>query len=406
MATTVVMPQMGYDMREGTIVRWRKKEGESVARGEVIAEIETEKAVVEMEAPSGGILGRAVVGEGTTVPVGGPIAIITEPGEEVPDVASVARAEEVAAATAPEQRATPSPKEATAPAAPSGRVRASPIARRLAKEKGIDLRQVKGSGPGGRITEGDVRAFEESRREAVPAASAPAAPPGQPQRVELSRMRLAIGRRTAESKRQAPHFYVTVAVDMTEAVEMRRRLNESLGEERRLTVNDLIIKAAAEALKKFPNLNSTFQDDHLLVYPDVNMGIVLAVEQGLIVPAILQCQDKSLLEVSRIAKDLVKRAQEGVLRPEEYGGATFALSNMGMFDVENFVAVIMPPNSAMLGVGTVQPEPVVKDGEVTVRQRMRVTLSVDHRVTDGVEAARYLAEFRRLLEEPLSLLLN
>ena len=402
MATTIVMPQLGYDMHEGTVVRWRKKEGETIERGEVLAEIETDKAVVEMEAVEGGVVGKLVVEEGTTVPVSEPIAIITEPGEAVPDVAApAAGAKEAAAPAAPAEKPVPAAAE---PAKPTGgRVKASPIARRLAKENGIDLSLVKGTGSGGRITEADVRAFEGAQEKATPA---PATPAGEPQRIKLSRMRLAIGRRTAESKRQAPHFYVSIIVDMGKALEMRKSLNESLGDETHITVNDLIIKAASQAMKQFPNLNSTFEDDHLLVHPDVNMGIVLAVEGGLIVPAISQAQDKSLVRISQVAKDLVKRAQDGLLKPEEYGGATFAVSNLGMFDVDEFIAVIMPPNSAMLGTGSVTPQPVVREGHITVAQMMKAVLSVDHRVTDGVEAAKYLAEFRKLLEEPLNLILQ
>jgi pyruvate dehydrogenase E2 component (dihydrolipoamide acetyltransferase) len=387
------MPQMGYDMQEGTIVSWKKKEGDSIERGEVLVEIETEKAVVEMDVPTAGVVGKLVVEEGATVPVGQPIAIITQPGEPVPEVAAPEAEEAAAPAAETPPPAGKTPPAATSEAPAAGRVRASPIARRLAKEKGIDLSLVRGTGPGGRVAEADVRAFEEAP-----------APAGKPQRVQLSRMRLAIGRRTADSKRQAPHFYVSVSVEMDRALEMRQELNESPGEEEHITVNDLIIKAATQALTRFPNLNSTFEDDHLLVYPDINIGIVLAVGQGLIVPAIPQAQEKSLAQISRLAKDLLGRAREGTLKPEEYGGATFAVSNLGMFDVDEFIAVIMPPNSAMLGIGSIRPQPVVRDGQVVVRQMMKATLSVDHRVTDGVEAAKYLAEFRRLLEQPVNLL--
>ena len=408
MATTIVMPQLGYDMQEGTVVRWRKKEGEAIERGEVLAEIETDKAVVEMESIEGGIVGKLLVGEGTTVQVSGAIAIITAPGEAVPDIASpTAETKETTVPIPPTEQPAPA---ATEPARPAGgRIKASPIARRLAKETGIDLSLVKSSGPGGRITEGDVRAFLETQAEPTPAtaaALATAMPSGEPQRIKLSKMRMAIGRRTAESKRQAPHFYVSISVDMGKAVEMRKRLNASLGDEGRISINDMIVKSAAQALKDFPNLNSTFEEDHILVHPDVNIGIVLAVEQGLIVPAIPQAQNKTLLQISQVAKDLVKRAQEGLLKPEEYGGATFAVSNLGMFDVDEFIAIIMPPNSAMLGIGSVSPQPVVRDGEIVVAQVMKAVLSVDHRVTDGVETARYLAEFRRLLEEPLDLFPN
>lgn len=408
MATTIQMPQLGYDMHEGTIVRWRKKEGEKIERGEVLAEIETDKAVVEMEAVTAGIVGRLIVPEGTTVPVSGPIAIITQPGEAVPDVPQEATAPNKQQAAGPSGAGAPTTALAGAGSDDGERVKASPIARKLARELGVDLSQVKASGPGGRITEADVRAFVETAKTAPPVSTTtpPSAPASlrEPQRVKLSKMRLAIGRRTAESKRQAPHFYVSITVDMGKALEMRKSLNQALEGQAHITVNDLVVKAAAQALKKFPNLNSTFEEDSLVLHPDINMGIVLAVEQGLIVPAIPQAQDRSLVQISTMAKDLLKRAREGLLKPEEYGGATFAVSNLGMLDVDEFIAVIMPPNSAMLGIGAVKPTPVVRDGSICIAQMMKAVLSVDHRVTDGVEAARYLAEFRRILEEPLTLL--
>jgi pyruvate dehydrogenase E2 component (dihydrolipoamide acetyltransferase) len=266
------MPQLGYDMQEGTVVRWRKKEGEAIERGEVLAEIETDKAVVEMEAIEGGIVGKLLVDEGTTVQVSGAIAIITAPGEAVPDVAPpAAEAKETTAPAPPAEEPAPA---STGPATPAGgRIKASPIARRLAKESGVDLSLVKGSGPGGRITEGDVRTFSESQAKPTPATAATATPSGEPQRIKLSRMRLAIGRRTAESKRQAPHFYVSISVDMGKAMELRKRLNTSLGDKGRITVNDMVVKAAAQALSGFPNLNSTFEEGHILVHPDVNIGI-------------------------------------------------------------------------------------------------------------------------------------
>jgi pyruvate dehydrogenase E2 component (dihydrolipoamide acetyltransferase) len=407
------MPQLGYDMQEGTVVRWRKKEGEVINRGEILAEIETDKAVVEMESHISGVVGKLVVGEGTMVPVSQPIAVITELGEVVPDIKAVPVHPKKVAAHTPEHKPTHAARE-SAPPESAGPVKASPIAKRLADEKGIDLKLVKGTGPGGRITESDVRASEEPRRKASPmsatapslvASSASPIHPAEPQRVRLSKMRLAIGRRTSDSKRQAPHFYVGASVNMTKALDMRKELNQSLTGKVHITINDMIVKAVAQAMKKFPNLNSTFEDDHLILHPDVNVGIVLAIEPGIIVPAIMQAQNKSLTQISQTAKDLVKRAQEGTLKPEEYGGATFSISNLGMFDVDEFIAIIMPPNSAMLGVGSVKPQPTVRDGQICVTQVMKVTISVDHRVTDGVEAARFLTEFRKLLEEPLGLLI-
>ena len=407
MATTILMPQMGYDMREGTVVRWRKHEGEAVARGEVIAEIETDKATVEMEAYSTGLLGRIVVEEGRTVPVGELIAVITDPGEAIPSLedlttkvvpATPVQALETAPAT---QRA---PQQAPAEVVSKREVRATPIARRLAREKGIDLAQVTGSGPGGRVTESDVVTYEE-RTKAVPAAPEPVPAVAQTERVELTRMRQAIARVTTQSKREVPHFYVTSEIDMTEAFALRRQLNQALQDGVRISVNDMIVKASAKALQKYPNFNAFFREYHLQLNPDFNIGIAIALEQGLMVPAIGGCQNRSLVDIARASSDLIQRAQGGTLRADEYTGGTFSISNLGMFDVDSFAAIIFPPNAAVLAVGTVKEQPVVRDGQVAIAKIMKATLSVDHRVADGAEGARFLMEIKRYLEQPAGLLL-
>ena len=408
MATTVLMPQMGYDMREGTVVKWLKKEGEEVTRGEILAEIETDKAVVEMEALGSGLVRKIVVPEGMMVPVGEVIAIIGTADEELPALGKVEAAagpagEAIKEAPKAEQEKV-APKEERA-AAQAGEIKASPIARRLAKEKGVDLTQVKGTGPGGRIVEKDVLAFEEAMKEAAPAALAEApAVEVAPGRVDLTRMRQTIARRTADSKRETPHFYVTVEVDMTRAMALRKQLNEELKDEVRISVNDLIIKATTKALGKFPNFNASFKGDHLEVYPSVHMGIAIALEQGLMVPAIPNCDKKSLVEIAKASRDLGERAHGGKLRAEEYTGGTFSISNLGMFDVDSFSAIIFPPNAAVLAVGSVKPQPVVRDGEIKVAQVMKATVSVDHRVADGAEAARFLTEVKHYLEQPMLML--
>ena len=474
MATLVVMPQMGYDMREGTVVRWIKDEGDSIIRGEVIAEIETDKATVEMPANAGGVLGKIVVEIGNTVPVGELIAVITEPGEQVPPLEALSGK----ADTAPTASAAPSPAAApTSPSAPSqgavaaqpaGEVRASPIARRLAAEKGIDLAAVTGTGPGGRITEADITSYSQlavaqppaspspaiapsvpttevraspiARRIAAergidltqvtgtgpggriteadvvshtaqpspPAPTAAALPPqpaaaSEPERLPLSRMRQAIARITTQSKHESPHFYVTSQVDMTAAMALRLQINENLDEGNHASVNDLIVKACAKTLVQYPKFNSSFRDDHLELHSNINVGIAIALEDGLIIVSIPGCQDKPLAEIARVSRDLIQRAEGGTLRAEEYE-STFSISNMGMFDVDSFSAIIYPPNAAVLAVGTVKEQPVVRDGQVTVAQIMNATVSVDHRVADGAEAARFLVELKRLLENPVSLL--
>ena len=408
MATSIVMPQMGYDMHEGKVVRWLKKEGEDVARGEVIAEIETDKAIVDFEAYTGGVLGKIVADEGVAIPVGGLIAVITDPGESVPDDVGTA-----AAPSEPNEKAAPAPAEtvsapapAAAPAASAGEVRASPLARRLARERGIDLTTINGTGPGGRIVETDVP------EEAAPAAASAAAPDGTgapapmtSKSIELSRMRQAIARVTVDSKREAPHFYVTAEVDMTKALSLRRDINDELDAEKRVSVNDFIVKASAIAIGRHPKFNSFFRDNHLQMNASINVGIAIALESGLIVPGINDCESKSLVEIAAGSRDLVSRASGGTLRNEEYSGTTFSVSNLGMFDVDSFTAIIFPPHAAVLAVGTVKEQPVARDGELAVAQIMKATLSVDHRVADGAEAAQFLMEIKKLLENPVSLVI-
>ena len=409
MATNIVMPQMGYDMREGTVVKWHKSEGEEVARGEVIADIETDKATVEFEAYTSGVLRRILADEGVAIPVGELIAIIAgadevidelladlpagsqaePPGAEAPGPESVVPPAQAEAVTTPQAVAAPPPGD-------GGRLRVSPIARRLAQERGIDLALIAGTGPGGRIVEKDVLEFS-------PAASMGAALPGE--RVDLSRMRQAIARVTIDSKREAPHFYVTAEVDMGKAMSLRRDLNDALPAENRVSVNDMILKACAIVLGQYPKFNGSFQGDHLRLNSSINIGIAIALEAGLIVPGISNCQDKSLRELAAASKDLIARSNSGTLRNEEYSGTTFSVSNLGMFDVDSFAAIIFPPHAAVLAVGTVKSQPVVREGELAVGQVMKATLSTDHRVADGAEAARFLVEVKKLLESPFRLLL-
>lgn len=459
MATSIVMPQMGYDMKEGTVVRWRKHEGDAVDRGEVIAEIETDKATVEFEAFTSGVLRKILAPEGIVIPVGELIAVITAPDEPLPDDIL---AEEGLPAASPQTSSNQGGQEgisAPPPAAPEiqteatvpadGEVRASPIARRLARERGIDLTRMTGTGPGGRILEEDVKAYQESpaapsspdgfvraspiarrlaRERAIDlaqimgtgpegrvievdvlsyqAASIPEAPEPVAQRVELSRMRQTIARVTSDSKREAPHFYVTADVIMTKAMEFRQDVNEAAQAGQRVSVNDLVVKASAIALGQHPKFNASFQGDYLQMNSSANIGIAIALEAGLIVPGINACEGKSLLEIAEASTDLISRANSGTLRNEEYSGTTFSISNLGMFDVDSFAAIIYPPHAAVLAVGTVKDQPLARNREVLIGQVMKATLSVDHRVADGAEAAQFLMEIKRLLENPVSLILS
>jgi len=451
LATSMVMPQMGYDMHEGKVVRWLKKEGEEVIRGEVIAEIETDKATVEYEAYTGGVMAMIVAAEGVTIPVGGLIAVITAPGEAIPE--DILTDAALAASPAPAASEAPSPGASAAPAESDGEVRASPLARRLAKERGVDLSAITGTGPGGRITEADIpeqgapaaasvngyvkasplakrlarergidlatlsgtgpggRITEADVPEHAPVAAAPGsaetvAPAGlTSENVELSRMRQAIAKVTVDSWQSAPHFYVSVDIDMTKAMSFRRDVNDELDAEKRVSVNDLIVKASAIAIGRHPKFNSFFRDDHLQMNASINVGIAIALESGLIVPGINGCENRSLVEIAAASRDLAARANNGSLRNDEYSGTTFSVSNMGMFDIESFTAIIFPPHAAILAVGTVKEQPVVRDGELAIAQIMKATLSTDHRVADGAEAAQFIVEIKKLLENPISLVI-
>ena len=462
MATSIVMPQMGYDMQEGTVVRWRKNEGDDVARGDVLAEIETDKATVEFEAYVSGVLRRIVVDTGVAIPVGELIAVIGGRDELIPDDIAgggtpTASPPGFDASSPPVTAPIP---EASAPAA-DGEVRASPIARRLARERGIDLAKITGTGPGGRIVEQDVLDYQEpavsgaapaetvvdgsgrveraspiarrlARERGIDLASVTGTGPGgriveqdvlsygppapalevvpdalefEGERAELSRMRQVIARVTSDSKRDATHFYLTATVDMTKAMALRRDVNEVASSDSRISVNDLIVKASAIALRRHPKFNAFFRGEHLQMNSSLNIGIAIALEAGLIVPGIGACESKSLAEIAAASSDLIARANQGTLRNEEYSGTTFSISNLGMFDVDSFAAIIYPPHAAVLAVGKVSEQPVVRDGQVVVAQTMQATLSVDHRVADGAEAAQFLMEIKGLLESPVSLLL-
>jgi pyruvate dehydrogenase E2 component (dihydrolipoamide acetyltransferase) len=416
MPTELVMPQMGYDMKEGKVVKWLRNEGDQVVKGETIAEIETDKATIEMESFTTGILRRIVVPEGETVPVGQVIAYVGSADEAIPSLPPRTAAG-APRSPAPSPASPTLPSHTPAPGATSGTLRVSPIARQLAQEAGIDLSRLTGTGPQGRIVEADVRAFLASRSPAPPAAPitrqpvpVPAAPPttvpvGE-QVVELSRMRQAIARLTTRAKQEIPHYYVASEINMSEPMDLRRKLNEALEPQGvRVTVNDLIIKACAIALQKYPDINASFKDGRLVRHGAINIGIAVALEDGgLIVPAILDCAHKSLPDIAKAAKDLIDRAHAQRLREQEYTAATFSISNLGALEVDSFSAIIHPPQSHVLAIGAVRKRPVIKDDQIAIGQTMIATLSADHRVTSGADAARYLTEVRRLLESPLLLL--
>ena len=417
----ITMPAMGADMTEGTVVKWLKNEGDEVARGDKLAEIETDKTVVEMEAYNAGILRRIVLGDGTKAPVGSLLAYIGGADDVLPEVDAVEGSvsehepavELEVAVSEPEPMATPEPVAmAPSPPAPTiegGRIKASPLARRLAREKGIDLAAIAGTGPGGRITRDDVLGFTPAPAFA-PSGVATAAPAVMidGSDIELSTMRQAIARVTVRSKTEAPHYYVTTGVDMTEAMSFRAQLNAELEDSGvRVSVNDMIIKALAMGITKYPKWNTTFHEDRLEGHDSINIGVAIALEAGLIVPAIVGVHNMTLSDVANASKDLGRRARGdgGTLTQEELTDGTFSTSNLGMFGIDTFAAIIVPPQAGILAVGVVKPTPVVQDGEIVVRQMMNATVSADHRVGDGAEAAILLNEVKDILERPLRLIL-
>lgn len=435
MAETVSMPKLGFDMAEGTLVRWVKAEGEAVTKGDVLAEIETDKATVEVESPYTGVVARHLVEEKTSVPVGTPIAIVGEPGEKV-DLPAAAQPEKKPAESRDEaQKTAAAPAEAQAASAAAalsgdGMMRVSPLARKMAQDGGLDLASIEGSGPNGRIIKKDVEAalaaavLPAAKAAAPTTAAAPAvpAPTAAPavslplpavaageipadQHVPVDRLRAAIGRRMSESKQQLPHFYVTHEYDMAAVMEVRKQANELLPDVQKLSVNDFIVKAVALTLRDFPNVNASLAGSEIIRHGHVNVGVAVAVESGLLTVVCADADRKPLRVISQEIKDMVARARLGKVRPADIEGSTFSISNLGMFDVEHFVAIINPPEAAILAVGSAKQVPVVVNGELKVGTRMRATISADHRVTDGAEAAQFMQRLAVYLEKPIGLLL-
>ena len=401
---------MGADMTEGTVVKWIKSEGDEVKRGDKIAEIETDKTVVEMESYNDGILKKIVVGEGVKVPVGKLIAYIGAIDDKIPDEnpeTDDSRGKKLDKSENTQSISSQAIDKKQSSNEDSTRVKTSPIARRLAKERGIDINKVTGTGPGGRITRDDILNFKETKEE-LPLPVTRRVQSIDSADIPLTTMRKAIARVTVRSKTESPHYYVTHAIDMTEAIKFREQLNSALIESGdRISINDLIIKSLSKTLIRYPKWNASFADDRLIGNTDINIGIAIAMEDGLIVPALMRAQNMTLVEISRATKDLGKRArgEGGSLTQEEMTSGTFSTSNLGMFGTDVFAAIIVPPQSGIIAVGSVKPAPVVRDGELVIRKIMNATISADHRVGDGAEAAVFLGDFQHNLENPAVLTL-
>jgi pyruvate dehydrogenase E2 component (dihydrolipoamide acetyltransferase) len=431
MATQVVMPKLSPTMEEGQLTRWLKKEGDKVSMGEPLAEIDTDKATMEMQALSNGVLRKILINEGESAPLGRPIAIIGEPDEDISSLLksfenkgaqAPAKAEEpekpAAAASEPKPSALDEQsQQASPPSRDGGRQLISPIAARMAADAGISLSSLQGSGPGGRIVKRDIEAAMTEKPHAKAAPSLPIAALGRPAEKgavygpsayrdePVSEMRRTIAKRLVTSLGPVPHFFLTSEIDMERAADLRRSINE-LYPDAKLSVNDVIIKVTAAALLAHPQVNASFQDKTIRHYEHADIGVAVATDNGLITPVVRSADLKSLVEIAAEVRELAERARARKLKPEEYTGASFSISNLGMFGVDEFTAVINPPEGAILAVGAMAPKPVVKDGSIVVRQTMRVTMSCDHRVIDGAAGAQFLQTLKQILENPLYLFLS
>jgi pyruvate dehydrogenase E2 component (dihydrolipoamide acetyltransferase) len=445
MATNILMPALSPTMTEGTLARWLKKEGENVQSGDVIAEIETDKATMEVEAVDEGVLGKILVGDGTQgVKVNQPIAVLVEPGEKVPEGAPPAApapkpstppppapaqtspspspvSEDAATAPKPAPTAPSRGNGQAGPEAPAGRIFASPLARRMAQQAGIELSRLKGSGPNGRIVKADIESAL-ARTPAAPSTAVEAPPPEAPRAptpapaitaphrlVPNSSMRKTIARRLTEAKQTVPHFYVSMDIEIDALLKLREDLNAKSPKEGpgafRLSVNDLLIKAAAVTLRRIPRVNASYTEENIVLYDDVDISVAVAIPEGLITPIVRKADQKGLAAISNEMKDLIARAKSGKLKPEEYQGGGFSISNMGMYGVSEFAAIINPPQAAILAIGAGQQRPIVRNGQIAVATLMTCTLSIDHRVVDGALGAEWLAAFKTVVEDPMSLML-
>jgi pyruvate dehydrogenase E2 component (dihydrolipoamide acetyltransferase) len=437
MAETISMPKLGFDMAEGVLVRWVKNEGENVNKGDVLAEIETDKATVEVESSASGVVRKLLVEPGSVVPVGDPIAVVGSADEKIDEAPAKAvepktekktdeqKGDELKTEPSDGRKQEAEPKAEEKPSGPAksepalvsqaaapvqeGPIKASPLAKKIARDNNVDLARLQGTGPGGRVVRKDVEAAlaggmpqAEGRR----AAPAPAVVPvsAEDQTVPLTKLRQAIARRMVESTTTVPHFYVTHEYKMDALMALRKQINDYLPENEKLSVNDFIIKAVALTLREFPNLNSSFAGDKAIRHGAVNVGVAVAVEGGLLTVVTRNTDQQPLRGLSAEVKRMAAGAREGKVRPNDIEGSTFSISNMGMFDVENFLAIINPPEAGILAVGSARQAPVAENNEIKIGWRMKATISVDHRVSDGAEAARFMQKLAEFLENPVRML--
>lgn len=406
MATKMLMPKLSDTMEEGIILKWRKKEGESIKSGDILADIQSDKADMEQEAYDSGVILKLFAKEGEGVKVGAPLAIIGKAGEDIAKLLAEtspasAKTESVPVVASPSVISAPATAQVSSPSPTlniDSRVKASPLAKKIAQDKNIDLRTVAGSGPFGRIVKADIESKSASSSKLRKALT-----PLQTKEVPLSMMRKTIAKRLLESKTTIPHFYLTIEMNMKRAIDFRTSLNEITGT--KISYNDIVMKAAALALRENPKANSSFYTDKIVQHGRIDISVAVAVDEGLITPVIRNTDQKTLAEISAETKELAKRAREGKLKPEEFTNGTFTVSNLGMYDIEDFAAIINPPEGAILAIGAIVEKPVVENGQVVAGHTMKVTMSCDHRVVDGAIGAQFLQSFKKIMENPLLLVL-
>jgi len=416
MAEKIEMPRLSDTMEEGVIAKWNVKEGDKVSSGDIIAEVETDKATMEVEVFESGTILKILVAEGDAVPLGGLMAVIGEEGEDISELLEGAGDGSTGDGGEEEQTAEKAPSGEEAPedagrdvdegdreiqtggTDEDGRIKASPLARKIAEEKGISLGQIEGSGPDGRIVKKDVEDYKAPEKGVAYTYETQ-----ESEDVRVSQMRKTIARRLSESKYSSPHFYETIDIDMKQAIAARTRLNEV--SDVRISFNDIVVKACAHALREHPDVNSSWMEDTIRRHGDVNIAVAVAVEDGLLTPVLKHADKKNLRTLSTEMRELAELSREKKLQPDQMEGSTFSISNLGMFGIEEFTAIINPPNASILAIGAIRDVPVVENGEIVPGKRMKVTLSSDHRIVDGALAAQFLNTVRQMLENPLSMLL-
>ena len=415
MAETISMPKLGFDMAEGLLVRWVKQVGETINKGDVLAEIETDKATVEVESSASGVVLQLIVDQGTMVPVNAPIAVVGQAGEVVSEQKTEGGKQQADEKPAPQTPPTVDSAPQAVASADGAPVKASPLAKKVARDQKVDLSKVQGTGPGGRIVRKDIEAALSSGQWTVDSGQSKTSgvsslptthysPTTEDKVVPTTKLRQAIGRRLVESKTTIPHFYVTHEFKMDALMDMRKQVNAYLLDNEKVSVNDFILKGVALSLRQFPNLNATLKGTDIIQLGHVNVGVAVTVPGGLMTVVVKDTDQKSLRQISGEVKAMAGRAREGKVKPEDVDGSTFSTSNLGMYDVEEFIAIVNPPEAGILAISSAREVPVVENGELKVGWRMKATISVDHRVSDGAEAAQFMQKLAEFLENPVRML--